>query len=305
MSITPAYPLEYSDEVMDALRQSKPVVVLESSVIAQGLPSPHNLQSALACEAAIRAEGAVPATIAVIDGEIRVGLSRAELERLAQGEGLLKLGERDLGYAMATRATGGTTVSATLAVARAAMVRVFSTGGIGGVHRGDDSDVSADLPALARYPVAVVCAGAKAILDLPRTLEVLETSSVPVVGLRTKEFPAFYSARSGLSLEQHVSSEQELARLCEAHWSLGMSSAVLAVQPCPSETALPAEELEAVIVAAVARAQKEKVRGKAVTPFLLKAVAEATHGRTLAANLALLENNARTAARLAKSLCGE
>jgi pseudouridine-5'-phosphate glycosidase len=291
-----------SEEVQAALRERRAVVALESSVICQGLPPPHNLQSALACEAAVRAEGAVPATVALLDGQLRAGLAPAEIERLARERGLLKLGARDLGYGLAKQATGGTTVSATLAVCTAAGLPVFATGGIGGVHRGDEFDISADLRALGRSPVAVICAGAKAILDLPRTLEYLETLSVPVVGLRTGELPAFYCRTSGLPLEQQVADERELAALCRAHWGLGQKTAVLGVQPCPAEVALPAAEVDAAIKTALTEAGRDRVRGKAVTPYLLGAVAEATGGRTLVANLALLENNARAAARLALHL---
>jgi len=304
--MTAPHPLPWhvSPEVSAALEAGAPVVALESSVIAQGLPPPWNLSSAQACEAIIREAGAVPATVAVIDGAMRVGLVTAELERLAQPGAHWKLGERDLGLAVARGATGGTTVSATLALAARAGIRVFATGGIGGVHRGDAGDVSADLAALARHPVAVVCAGAKSILDLPRTLEHLESLGVPVWGLRTGEFPAFFADRSGLSLDgATVQSEGELAAALRAHWALGGAGA-LAVQPCPAGVALPSEEIDRVVGEALLQADRQGVRGKAVTPFLLAAVAEATQGRSRTANLALLEHNARSAARLAVAWSG-
>jgi pseudouridylate synthase len=295
--------LAVAPEIERALEAGAPVVALESSVIAQGLPHPHNLDAARRCEAAVREEGALPATIAVIDGAMRVGLGDAELERLAVQQDAWKLGARDLGLAAARGATGGTTVSATLTLAELAGIAVFATGGIGGVHRGDASDVSADLHALSECAVAVVCAGAKAILDLPRTLELLETLGVPVVGLRTGEFPAFYADRSGLPLEARVESERELAEIAQAHWELG-GAGLLVVQPCPAEVALPAEEIERAVAEALARAERQNIGGKALTPFLLGAVAEVTQGRSRLANLALLENNARAAAKLAIVLAG-
>jgi pseudouridine-5'-phosphate glycosidase len=294
----------WEPEVAQALSSGKAVVALESSVIAQGLPLPHNLEAAARCEAAVRAQGAIPATLALIDGEIRVGLGRSGLERLAnpaRGETCLKLGIRDLGWAMARRATGGTTVSATAALAHRAGIRVFSTGGIGGVHRGDDFDVSSDLIALSQHPVAVVCAGAKIILDLPRTLEVLETLGVPVVGLGTRELPGFTCRTSGLPLEQGADDAQALARICQAHWSLSDTS-VLCVQPCPARSALPREEMEAAIARGLDLAKQQGVHGKATTPFLLRHVADATRGRSIAANLDLLEANAALGGQLAVAL---
>jgi len=295
--------LVVAPEVERALDAGGPVVALESSVIAQGLPHPQNLEAAQRCEAAIRQEGAVPATIAVLDGAMRVGLDEEALQRLATEKGTWKLGARDLGLAAAKRASGGTTVSATLALAELAGIAVFATGGIGGVHRGDSSDVSADLQALAAHAVAVVCAGAKSILDLPRTLEMLESLGVPVIGLRTGELPAFYADRSGIPLEARVETERELAHAAQAHWELG-GAGLVAVQPCPAELALPAAEIERAVQEALARAEKQGIRGKPLTPFLLSAVAEVTGGRSKLANLALLENNARAAAKLAIALAG-
>ncbi|MBM4380796.1 MAG: pseudouridine-5'-phosphate glycosidase, partial [Deltaproteobacteria bacterium] len=235
-----------SAEVRDALASGRPVVALETSVVAQGLPRPHNLQAARACEQAVRDAGAVPAATAVVDGVLRVGLERAELERLASEAGLLKLGSRDLCVAAAQQRTGGTTVSATCELAASVGVRLFATGGIGGVHRGVERewDISQDLQALARFPVAVVCAGAKSILDLPKTLEHLEALGVPVVGVRTGEFPAFFSASSGLALEHRVEDPGAAAAVVHARLSqLGQGGMVLA-QPPPAEVALPREQVE-------------------------------------------------------------
>ena len=288
-----------------ALEARRAVVALESSVIAQGLPYPFNLQSAHACERAIRAEGAVPATIALVDGQVHIGCDEKILERLSTEKGNRKVAIRDLGSTLADGASGGTTVSATLLLAHRAGLSVFATGGIGGVHRGEDMDISADLPALGAYPVLVVCAGAKAILDLPRTLEVLETQSVPVVGLRTRELPAFYCRSAHLPLEVHVDDEVALARLFRAHRDLGLTSAVLAVQPPPERVALPEAQVEAAVHAALAQAEKKGIRGKRLTPFLLGAVAEVTQGRSRDANLALLENNARAAAKAAMAFAAD
>jgi pseudouridine-5'-phosphate glycosidase len=290
-----------SDEVAAALAAGGAVVALESSVICQGLPPPHHLEAARRCEAAVRAQGAVPATIALLDGQLRVGLTTEELERLAGAKGARKLASRDLAVGALAGATGGTTVSATLLLAEQAGIRVFATGGIGGVHRDAPEDVSADLYALARHRVAVVCAGAKSILDLPRTLELLETLSVPVLGLRTSLFPEFYATPGVLPLEHTVEDEGQLAGILAAHWALGAGGA-LVVQPCPVAQALPRAEVEAAVESALAAAKTQGVQGKAVTPFLLGRVSAATHGRSLQANLALLEHNAQTAGRLAVAL---
>jgi pseudouridine-5'-phosphate glycosidase len=294
----------FSPEVARALEARTAVVALESSVIAQGLPSPHNLECARRCEAAVRDEGASPATIAVIDGEVRVGLDDAQLKRLAGGGALRKLGSRDLAMAIADGATGGTTVSATCELAAAAGIRVFATGGLGGVHRGVEEhlDVSQDLPALARFAVAVVCAGAKSVLDLPKTLELLETLGVPVVGVGTDELPGFYTRQSGLKLEHQVSDPQHAARLCRVRFEqLGQGGLVFALPP-PEETALRFADIERHMKGAIAAAKRKKIAGKEVTPFLLKELSARTKGKSLRANLALLEHNARFAARTAVAL---
>ena len=295
---------ELSGEVREALADGRPVVALETSVVAQGLPRPHNLEAALACEQAVRDAGAVPAATAVVDGVLRVGLARGELERLAGEEGLWKLGARDLCVAVAQRRTGGTTVSATCELAAAAGIRLFATGGIGGVHRGveRDWDISQDLQALARFPVAVVCAGAKSILDLPKTLEHLEALGVPVVGVGTGDFPAFFSATSGLLLEHRVEDAAGAAAVVHARLSVLRQGGMLLAQPPPADAALPRDVVEAEILRALAEAGAQGVTGKRLTPFLLGRVAALTGGRSLGVNLALLRNNARLAAEVAVAL---
>ena len=292
--------LVWSKEAAKANRQGRPLVALETSVLAQGLPHPHNLEAARRCEAAIREAGATPAAMAVIDGRLHVGLDAEGTERLATGAGLLKIGSRDLAVAIATKATGGTTVSATCELAAHAGISVFATGGLGGVHRGvaHDLDISQDLPALARWPVAVVCAGAKSVLDLPKTLELLETLGVPVIGVATNELPGFYSRETGLPLEHSVPNAKVAAAVVDARLSLGQGGLIFAVPP-PEATALPRAEIERHLEAALKLARVRRVSGKAVTPFLLGEMVRRTKGRTLAANLALLENNARFAAQVA------
>jgi len=295
--------LVYSGEISLARRTLKPLVALESSVLAQGLPYPQNLEAAQRCMEAVRSEGALPAITAVIDGQLTVGLEEAQLERLVTEPGLMKVGARDLAFAVARKATGGTTVSATCEMAAAAGIQVFATGGIGGVHRGFDEqlDISQDLPVMGRVPVAVVCAGAKSVLDLERTLELLETLGVPVVGLGTDELPGFYSRETGFTLEHRVESADEAAAVIRARRELGQGGLVFAVPP-PTKTALRKSEVEKHVRAALALAKRKKIEGKAVTPFLLGEMVRRTKGKALAANLALLENNARTAAKIAVAL---
>jgi len=297
--------LDVAPEVRSAIDAGRPAVALESTVIAHGLPWPENLTLARRLEAVVREHGAVAATIAVLGGRMRVGLDDAELEHLARSPQVRKLTVRDIPVAIAEGADGATTVSATMRIAHAGGIRVFATGGIGGVHRGDHTDVSADLPELARTPMVVVCAGAKAILDLPATLEWLETNGVIVIGWGTSEFPAFFTRTSGLPLETRADSEGEVAAVARAAWRNGMESAVLVTVPAPEAFALPAERMEAAITRALARAEAERVRGKATTPFLLRHVAEYTGGESVAANLALLERNASVAARVAVVLAGD
>ncbi|MCL4258778.1 MAG: pseudouridine-5'-phosphate glycosidase [Anaerolineales bacterium] len=290
-------------EVSRAILNGQPVVALESTVITHGLPRPQNLELAQSLEAIVRQAGAIPATIAVIDGELCVGLDAAQLEALASNPQVRKLSSRDLAAAVAQKASGGTTVAATLRIAASTRIRVFATGGIGGVHRGSQWDVSADLPELARQPLVLVCAGAKAILDLPATLEQFETLGVPVVGYGTNAYPAFYSVDSGLATSNRVEDAAGAAALARTHWQLGGGGVLLAAPP-PAESAIPRDEVEGWIVQAQAEADAQGIRGQAVSPFLLARVAELSGGRSLQANLALLKNNAKIAADVAKEISG-
>jgi pseudouridine-5'-phosphate glycosidase len=268
------------------------------------MPYPQNLETARAVEAAVRERGAEPATIAVWGGVPRIGLEDAELEALANTPGVWKLSRRDLPFAVAQKLNGATTVASTMILAAKAGIRVFATGGIGGVHRGAERtfDISADLTELARTPVAVVSAGAKAILDLGLTLEYLETQGVPVIGYRTDEFPAFYTPRSGHRLELRADSPQELAAVLRAKWDLGLEGGVLIANPIPEADALPADEMETAIAAAVREAEASGIEGKALTPFLLSKIKQLTAGRSLEANIRLVLHNAALAAEVAKAL---
>jgi pseudouridine-5'-phosphate glycosidase len=301
--VSPPPLLDVRPDVGAAVAEGRPVVALESTVIAHGLPWPVNLQTARAAEAAVRAEGAVPATIAVLRGRPTVGLAEAELEALARGRDVLKASRRDLGIAVAQRRTAATTVAATMFLAHQAGVRVFATGGIGGAHRDPQQpwDISADLIELSRIPVAVVCAGAKSILDLPRTLEILETHGVPVVGFGTDEFPAFYLHSSGEPVSARVDSPEEAAALLAAHWGLRGAGVVLA-QPMAADLALPSDEFAGALTRVEGKAAGLGVRGKDLTPFLLAGLAAETEGKSLEANQALLLANAHLAARVARSL---
>ena len=294
--------MKVNPEVAKALAENAPVVALESALITHGLPRPLNLEVARELEAVVREEGATPATVAILDGVPHIGLSPAQLEALAQASDPVKVSLRDLPAVVAQKRTGGTTVAATMHLAHRAGVRVFATGGIGGVHRGHPEDVSADLFALASIPIVVVCAGAKAILDLDRTLETLETLGVPVVGYGTDAFPAFTSRSSGLPVPLRADTPAEVAAMARARDALGLQAAILVTVPIPEEAAIPWEEAQAEIDAAVAEAEARGIGGRDLTPFLLSRLAERTQGRTLAANRALLVNNARTAARIATSL---
>jgi pseudouridine-5'-phosphate glycosidase len=301
--------LAIADEIQAALAAGRPVVALETSVVAHGLPHPENLGAARRCADAVRSAGAVPATIAVLGGRVVVGADEGELARLADpARRPAKAAARDLGALLAAGRDAGTTVSATAAIAARVGIRVFATGGIGGVHRlapGEPPaaarDVSADLAELARRRVCVVCAGPKAILDVAATAEALETLGVPVLGWRTGELPAFYSDASGVALEHRVDSADDAARVLALHWDgLGRSEGVVLAVPPPEP--VPREAVEAAVDAGLAEARARGVRGKAVTPFLLEAVARATLGRARAANVALLERNARVAAEVAAAL---
>lgn len=296
--------LRVAQAVSEALAAGRPVVALESTVIAHGLPRPANTQVALAMEDAVRAEGAIPATIALLDGRICVGLSAEEIARLGEESDVWKASRRDLGVALARRATAATTVAGTLACAALAGVRVFATGGVGGAHRGAGAsfDISADLLELARAPVITVCAGAKAILDLSLTLEYLETHGVPVIGYQTDELPAFYTRESGLRTPHRADSPQEVAAIARAQWESGLGGGLLVTAPIPAEHALPRAQVEAAVEQALAEAQTAGVSGPRLTPWLLARVAELTGGESVAANRALLLNNAAIAARIACAL---
>jgi len=296
--------IEISPDVAQALAERRAVVALESTIITHGMPWPRNLETAREVEAIARAEGATPATIAVLDGVPRVGLTAAQLEDIASRAGAAKASRRDLSVVVARRGTAGTTVAATLFLAARAGIPIFATGGIGGAHRGAEAsfDISADLIELGRSRVAVVCAGAKSILDIPKTLEVLETQGVPVVGYGTDFFPAFYARESGERLEHRLDSPAELAALLAAHAALGVPGGILIGNPVPEAEALPAAEIEAIIAQAVAEAAAKGIASKAVTPFLLARIVELTGGRSLAANIALIRDNVRLAARVAVEL---
>lgn len=290
------------DAIRDALAAGQPVVALESTVIAHGLPYPHNLETARALEDAVHAGGATPATIGVVRGTPAIGLDKEALERFGQGTGVLKLSRRDLATAIAHQQDGATTVAATMTLAAAAGIAVFATGGIGGVHRGarESWDVSSDLTELGRTAVLVVCAGAKAILDLPATLEVLETLGVPVVGYGTDEFPAFYSRTSGLRLTARADNPAAVAAMWAAHQQYGGGGGMLLCVPVPAEDAMPTDVVETAVAQALREAAH--VRGAEVTPFLLGALERATGGQSLRTNVALLKNNARIAAEIAVAI---
>jgi pseudouridylate synthase len=287
--------------VAEAIAHGRPVVALETSIVGQGLPAPHNLRAARECEAAIREEGAVPATVALLDGHLHVGLSDPDLERIAAGA--IKVSSRDLGPALARRALGATTVAATMRIAEMAGIRCFATGGIGGVHRGAEEtfDISADLVELSRTRVAVVCAGAKSILDIGKTLEFLETQGVAVVGYRTDEFPAFYARSSGFKLEHRCDGLHDLARTIRLQRDIGPGGLLIA-NPVPPDHALEEAAIEARIAEAVAEAKTQGVGKKEATPFLLKRVFELSGGQSLEANVALIKNNAMLAAQAAVEL---
>jgi pseudouridine-5'-phosphate glycosidase len=295
-------PFVLAERVREALEEGEPVVALESTVISYGLPYPDNLQVAHAMQEIIRSEGAVPATIAVLAGRVHVGLGTAELEQLAQSQEVRKVSRRDLPLAVGLGLNGATTVSGTMVLAHRAGIEVFATGGIGGVHRGHPWDVSADLTELGRTPVTVVCAGAKAILDLPLTREVLETQGVPVVGYGSDMMAAFYTRSSGLPADIRVDEPEQAANLIRARRELGLDNGILITVPVPAEDEIPAGEIEGAIARATAQAEVEGVRGAALTPFVLARLAELTAGRSVRTNVSLLRNNALVAAQVAVAL---
>lgn len=294
--------INLSREVAEAIEQGNPVVALESTVIAHGLPYPQNIETALRCEAAVRENGAIPATIAVFGGEFCIGLDRGQLEYLALGNGIRKISRRDLPIAIANKLECATTVATTAFVAHRAGIKVFATGGIGGVHRGFYADVSADLPELAQTPVTVVCSGAKIVLDLPRTREWLETNGVTVLGWRCDQLPAFYSRSSGLDVDERIEDADSAARIIRARDNLDLKSAILVTVPVPEDNEIGLSEIESILAEALTRAEAENIAGKAITPFLLSQMSRLSEGRTLSANISLLENNARVAASIASAL---
>jgi len=296
--------LSFSPEVRDALDAGRPVVALESTIITHGMPWPRNVEVARLVEADIREVGAVPATIAVLDGIIRIGLQDAELDRLGTAEGVMKVSRADLPFAVSEGRHGATTVAATMICAEMAGIRVFATGGIGGVHRGAETsfDVSADLTELARSRVCVVAAGAKALLDLEKTLEVLETQGVPVIGYSTDQFPAFWSRQSGLPAPLRLDDPRAIARFLKTRETMGLSGGELVANPVPATDEIPRSEMEPAIRAALEEAERQGIAGKEVTPFVLRHIFELTGSRSLDTNIALVRNNARLAAAIAVAL---
>jgi len=296
--------MRYSAEVAAAKERSAPIVALESTIITHGMPYPGNLDMARSVERIIREQGAVPATIAVIDGVLHIGLEDAELEALSQTKGALKVSRADIAFAIAERRTGATTVAATMIGAARAGIKVFATGGIGGVHRGAEEtfDISADLEELGRTGVIVVCAGAKAILDIPKTLEVLETRGVPVVTYDSPTFPAFWSRDSGLKSPLTLNSPAAIANFQKVRDQLGIDGGMLIANPVPAADEIPRDEMEIYIARAIDNAERDEIAGKAVTPYLLDNLFHLTDGRSLKTNIALVENNARLAAEIAVAL---
>jgi pseudouridylate synthase len=291
-----------SREVEEALAQGRAIVALESTVIAQGLPRPVNLETARRLEEIVREAGAVPATIAILEGRPTVGLSDGEIRRIAESDRVRKISRRDLSLAVAGKWDGATTVASTMWIAHRAGVRVFATGGIGGVHRGPLPDVSADLPELARTPMTVVCSGAKIVLDLPATREWLETFGVTLLGYGVEEMPAFYSRTSGLKVDARVDSPEEVAHIAQSQRSLKTEGALLVTVPIPAEAEVSAAMLQGALDAALHEAERLGIQGRELTPFLLTRMSEQSAGATLRANIALLENNARVAAHIARAL---
>lgn len=293
--------IDISPNVRDALAYGRPVVALESTIISHGMPWPLNAETALAVEQTVRDHGAIPATIAILDGTCRVGLSTHDIERLARTEGVWKVSLRDIPYVIARGIPGATTVAATLRLAAMAGIRVFVTGGIGGVHRGAEKtmDISADLTEMSRSSATVVSAGVKSILDIGLTLEALETLGIPVVTLGQDEFPSFYSSRSGHATPLRLDSLEEVAHLMHAKWSLGIEGAVLLANPLPADREMPSDKIEVLIAHALREAEEGQIKGKALTPFLLDRISRGSEGESLEANIALVLHNAKTGAELA------
>ena len=284
--------MDISEEIQNSIKENGPVVALESTIISHGMPFPQNLETAMEVESIIRKEGAIPATIAVVEGRIKIGLSNLELEQFAQGTKTVKVSSRDVPLVLSQKQDGGTTVAATMICARMAGISVFVTGGIGGVHRGSEKtmDISGDLMELARTNVAVVCAGIKSILDIPRTLEYLETLGVPVIGYRTDEFPAFYTKTSGYSVQSRINTAEEIARCMKVKWELGLEGGLVIANPLLREDAMEEEVIEEAIAKSLKEASEKGIDGKAVTPFLLERISQLTDGESLKTNIALVSN---------------
>ena len=299
--------MDISEEIQNSIKENGPVVALESTIISHGMPFPQNLETALEVERIIRKEGAIPATIAVVEGHIKIGLSNLELEQFAQGTKTVKVSSRDLPLAISQKQDGGTTVAATMICARMAGISIFVTGGIGGVHRGSEKtmDISGDLMELARTNVAVVCAGIKSILDIPRTLEYLETQGVPVIGYRTDEFPAFYTTTSGYSVQSRINTAEEIARCMKVKWELGLEGGMVIANPVLREDAMDEEVIEEAITKSLKEASEKGIDGKAVTPFLLERISQLTDGESLKTNIALVCNNALVGAKIASAYGNE
>lgn len=296
--------IDLSKEVKEAMEEGKPVVALESTIISHGMPYPENIETAKTLENIIRGHGAIPATIAIINGRIKIGLSEEELEFMGTSREILKASRRDLPAVLAKGLNAATTVSATMICANLAGIKVFVTGGIGGVHRGAEQtfDISADLQELANTDVAVICAGAKAILDLPRTLEYLETFGVPVVGFKTWEFPAFYTRESGLKVDYKVDDEKEAAKIIKTKWDLDLKGGILIANPIPEEYALDKAYIDKAIEDALYEAEKRNIKGKEITPFLLDKIKDLTQGESLKANIELVKNNTYVGTKIAIEL---
>lgn len=296
--------LSITPEIEEAIKAGKPVVALESTILSHGMPFPQNMKFAHKVEEIVRAEGAIPATTAIIGGKLKVGLTSEELDLMCKGEGVGKVSRRDVAVYLATGKTGATTVATTMMIAAMAGIKVFATGGIGGVHRGatETMDISADLQELANTPVAVVCAGAKSLLDLGLTLEYLETFGVPVLGLRTDDFPAFYCRSSGFKLDYNAATEAEVAKIAKTKWDLGLKGGLVIGNPIPEEYALDYDEMEKVIVKALELAKEQGIHGKDTTPFLLSHIKDMTDGVSFASNLQLAYNNAKAASKIAVEL---
>lgn len=299
--------MDISEEIQNSIKENGPVVALESTIISHGMPFPQNLETALEVERIIRKEGAIPATIAVVEGLIKIGFSNLELEQFAQGTKTVKVSSRDLPLAISQKQDGGTTVAATMICARMAGISIFVTGGIGGVHRGSEKtmDISGDLMELARTNVAVVCAGIKSILDIPRTLEYLETQGVPVIGYRTDEFPAFYTTTSGYSVQSRINTAEEIARCMKVKWELGLEGGMVIANPVLREDAMDEEVIEEAITKSLKEASEKGIDGKAVTPFLLERISQLTDGESLKTNIALVCNNALVGAKIASAYGNE